>query len=269
MKKLKSSVAITKLEEYMKSPKWKGKIFMKDEQTCYKDGFKDCFDMVCEEVEAFRHENEKLKVENEALKENKIVLHDLRKDPNDLPKLNTTVIVKTDSITECAVLHRRSDGTYFWSCSFEPIERHPKSVAAWHELPNLENEDVKYKIEDFPCGTLGMDTQNKESDGIWETQSGWVEDKTRSQEETEKLKEELKNLLIEEFDNDKVLTCASADKAKIGTRGWFASDLLSLKLKVKTEKPLKLVQVLDEDCWSRFRNEDQFVWALFYPVEEE
>lgn len=237
----------TKLKEYMKDPKWKGKIFMKDELTCYEDGFKDCFDMFCEQLEVFRHENEKLKAENEALKENKTVLHDLRKNPEDLPNPNTEVIVKTNSITECAVFHRRSDGTYFWSCSFEPIERHPKSVVAWHELPNLENEDIKYKIEDFPCGTLGMNTQ---------------------QEETEKLKEELKNLPIEDFDNDKVLTCASADKAKIGTRGWFASDILSLKLKVKTEKPIKLVQVLDEDCWSRFRNEDQFVWALFYPVEE-
>lgn len=26
------------LEEYKNQPKWKGKIFMKDEETCFKDG---------------------------------------------------------------------------------------------------------------------------------------------------------------------------------------------------------------------------------------
>ena len=27
------------LAEYKNQPKWKGKIFMKDEETCFKDGF--------------------------------------------------------------------------------------------------------------------------------------------------------------------------------------------------------------------------------------
>lgn len=29
------------LENYMNREKWKGKIFMEDEKTCYKDGFND------------------------------------------------------------------------------------------------------------------------------------------------------------------------------------------------------------------------------------
>lgn len=71
-------------------------------------------------------------------KENRVVWHDLRKSPNDLPITNTNVIVKTNSITESAVFHKRLDGTYFWNCSFSPIERHPESVIAWCELPKFE-----------------------------------------------------------------------------------------------------------------------------------
>lgn len=74
-------------------------------------------------------------------KENEVVWHDLRKFPNDLPNNNTNVIVKTNSITESAVFHKRLDGTYFWNCFFPPIERHPDSIIAWCELPKFEVEE--------------------------------------------------------------------------------------------------------------------------------
>lgn len=86
-------------------------------------------------------ENKQLKQQITEAKENGVIWHDLRKNPNDLPNNNTNVIVKTNSITECAVFHRRLDGTYFWNCSFSPIERHTKSVIARCELPKLEVEE--------------------------------------------------------------------------------------------------------------------------------
>ena len=49
-------------EEYKNLPKWKGKIFMKDEEICFNDGFEA------------------------GAKENGVQLHDLRKNPKDLPQ---------------------------------------------------------------------------------------------------------------------------------------------------------------------------------------
>lgn len=37
-------------EEYKKLPKWKGKIFMKDEETCYKDGAEFGYNKAKEEI---------------------------------------------------------------------------------------------------------------------------------------------------------------------------------------------------------------------------
>ena len=68
MKDLKSFVADTRLEEYMKSSKWKGKIFMQDEKTCFKDGFDDGFNMAYKELELFEKENEQLKQQIEEMK---------------------------------------------------------------------------------------------------------------------------------------------------------------------------------------------------------
>lgn len=64
MKDLKPFVVDTRLEEYMESSKWEGKIFMQDEKTCFKDGFEDGFNMAYKELELFKKENEQLKQSN-------------------------------------------------------------------------------------------------------------------------------------------------------------------------------------------------------------
>ena len=68
MKALKPFVADTRLEEYMKSSKWKGKIFVQDEKTCFKDGFDDGFNMAYKELELFEKENEQLKEQIKKMK---------------------------------------------------------------------------------------------------------------------------------------------------------------------------------------------------------
>lgn len=68
MKELKPFVVDTRLEEYMKSSNWKGKIFMQDEKTCFKDGFSDGFNMAYKELELFEKENEKLRQQIEKMK---------------------------------------------------------------------------------------------------------------------------------------------------------------------------------------------------------
>ena len=68
MKDLKPFVVDTRLEEYMKSSKWKRKIFTQDEKTCFKDGFDDGFNMAYKELELFEKENEQLKQENKRAK---------------------------------------------------------------------------------------------------------------------------------------------------------------------------------------------------------
>lgn len=55
------------LEEYKNQPKWKGKIFMKDEEICFKDGAEFGYNKANE-------------------------WHDLRKDHNDLPKEDCEII---------------------------------------------------------------------------------------------------------------------------------------------------------------------------------
>ena len=49
------------LEDYMKNPKWAGKIFMQDEKTCYIDG-------LIAGAKAMQEENEQLKSQIEKMK---------------------------------------------------------------------------------------------------------------------------------------------------------------------------------------------------------
>lgn len=39
------------LEEYKNQPKWKGKIFMKDEETCFKDGMEFGYNKIMNKAE--------------------------------------------------------------------------------------------------------------------------------------------------------------------------------------------------------------------------
>lgn len=71
-----------------------------------------------------------------------------------------------------------------------------------------------------------------------------------------------------EFDKSKILTCVTADQAKVGQKGWFADTLELLEEKVKCSNPSELIDVLDEAWRCRFEKETNTLWALFYPAPE-
>jgi len=73
---------------------------------------------------------------------------------------------------------------------------------------------------------------------------------------------------IMEFDKNKILTCVTADQAKVGMKGWFADTLELLEEKVKCSNPNELIGVLDEAWRCRFEKETNTLWALFYPAPE-
>ena len=71
-----------------------------------------------------------------------------------------------------------------------------------------------------------------------------------------------------EFDLNKVLTCVTADKAKVGMKGYFGDSLAFLRTKFENDEQIfELMEILDEKCWSRFRHSDGITYALFYPVD--
>jgi len=71
-----------------------------------------------------------------------------------------------------------------------------------------------------------------------------------------------------EFDKNKVLTCVTADQAKVGQKGWFGEYLDTLKERVEKEQPNVLERVdLSGKARYIFRtNGDGY--SLFYPVPE-
>ena len=100
-----------KLKVYKELPKWKGKIFMKDEETCYLDGYA------------------------QGAKENGIQWHDLRKDPNDLPKDNV-VLIQTESNCHFIALYYPEEK---WWGTYEMLSHriHGK-IIAWCEIPQFK-----------------------------------------------------------------------------------------------------------------------------------
>ena len=70
-----------------------------------------------------------------------------------------------------------------------------------------------------------------------------------------------------EFDIDKILTCVTADKAKVGMRGYFGDTITLLKERFQ-DKPHLLTEIRDEDFAHRFVNEYNTNFSLFYPVDE-
>ena len=71
-----------------------------------------------------------------------------------------------------------------------------------------------------------------------------------------------------EFDKSKILTCVTADQAKVGQKGWFSDTLELLEEQVKCSNPSELIRVLGEDYNLRFKKETYTLWALFYPAPE-
>jgi hypothetical protein len=73
-----------------------------------------------------------------------------------------------------------------------------------------------------------------------------------------------------EFDPDKILTCVTADKAKVGMKGYFGDNIASLRTKLEKGGQIsELIEILDEKNWCRFRYSKGIVYALFYPINEE
>lgn len=71
-----------------------------------------------------------------------------------------------------------------------------------------------------------------------------------------------------EFDPDKILTCVTADKAKVGMRGYFADNISTLKQFFENNNVYELKRVLDEDTLYRFESSNYIAYALFYPIDE-
>lgn len=69
------------------------------------------------------------------------------------------------------------------------------------------------------------------------------------------------------FDKSKILTCVTADKAKVGMKGYFADDLALLEFNFYKNELYELSEIYDENCTYRFKD-DINDYALFYPIEE-
>lgn len=69
-----------------------------------------------------------------------------------------------------------------------------------------------------------------------------------------------------EFDKSKVLTCVTADQARVGQKGWFGEILSVLEKRVEKEPPkvLERVWLSGEDRYI-FRTNNEG-WSLFYPA---
>jgi hypothetical protein len=70
-----------------------------------------------------------------------------------------------------------------------------------------------------------------------------------------------------EFDINNVLTCVTADKAKVGMKGYFGDNLEFLRTKFEEKDIRTLTEIRDESYGLRFREKIDS-WALFYPLNE-
>lgn len=70
------------------------------------------------------------------------------------------------------------------------------------------------------------------------------------------------------FDKSKILTCVTADQAKLGMRGYFADDLKTLEKKFRSNVIYTLEDIYDTDCGDRFYTSIGRAYPLFYPIEE-
>jgi len=70
-----------------------------------------------------------------------------------------------------------------------------------------------------------------------------------------------------EFDKSKILTVVTADQAKIGQKGWFASNVETLFRLVLEEQPKELLGFDSNNAVHAFKTAFQN-HALFYPAPE-
>ncbi|MEE1038345.1 MAG: hypothetical protein U0K95_04185 [Eubacterium sp.] len=70
------------------------------------------------------------------------------------------------------------------------------------------------------------------------------------------------------FNPDKILTCVTADKARVGMKGYFGDDLAGIKNNFENNILYELSKVYKENYPCRFINKRN-EYALFYPIDEE
>lgn len=70
-----------------------------------------------------------------------------------------------------------------------------------------------------------------------------------------------------EFDKSKILTVVTADQAKVGQKGWFASNVETLSRLVLEEQPKELLGFDSNNAVHAFKTAFQN-HALFYPAPE-
>jgi regulator of replication initiation timing len=90
--------------------------------------------------------------------------------------------------------------------------------------------------------------------------------------ENEQLKqqiEKMKHRTERKFNPRKVLTCVTADKAKVGTRGCFADNLATLREEFAQKNIYTLTRTFSEEVCARFEADNYLGWLLFYPIDEE
>lgn len=74
-----------------------------------------------------------------------------------------------------------------------------------------------------------------------------------------------------EFDESKIYTPINADKVKIGSKGYYADDLKTLKERVNSHSGRwrgEVNEIYDTDSTYRFSIKNNTKFALFYLVEE-
>ena len=69
------------------------------------------------------------------------------------------------------------------------------------------------------------------------------------------------------FDKNKILTVVTADQARVGQKGWFASNVETLARLVREEQPKELLGVNAYNAVHAFKTAFQN-HALFYPAPE-
>ena len=70
------------------------------------------------------------------------------------------------------------------------------------------------------------------------------------------------------FDKSKILTCVTADQARVGQKGWFEDNVEYLKEQVKKESPSILLEI-NSTFGEAFIKKGGMSWLLFYPAPEQ
>ena len=73
---------------------------------------------------------------------------------------------------------------------------------------------------------------------------------------------------VRKFNLDKVLTCTTADKVRIGTKGCFADNLAALREEFALKKVHTLTHIFSEESCTRFESDHHLGWLLFYPIDD-